>query len=570
MDIVKKKIMNFKNKILFTSFISVLIIFSLAALGIFNSSSAESNFNYFKSVEIEALNISSEAELLDAELTSLIGSMIHNENTNLIEIYNRKLARLDLIIKSIREKSIEETDKKSFETLDLENQALVQIEDEILSNLDRKEINKARFLFISKDYLHHKKKYSEVLNGFYKNQKLRINNSLQTYSDLSSRLNLLSLIVGLILGFIAIALGYSNYYAFKSPIETLLESAHTVTSGDLRKVLHVLKKDEFGELTKSFNDLIEKLNSIIKVIYIAKSEIKQATIQLISQSKEVLSLSTVQASSTSEISVSLEEISSVSDSFSFSMEETNISIIQINNKISNISDSTSNINEIISVLTRTVSKSKENIQLSSEDLNATLSAMNEIKEITSKITEFTAIISDISDRTNLLSLNASIEAARAGESGRGFAIVAMEITKLAESTLQSVSDVKKTIKSIFHTIDLGSAQVIKISSRVNQMQTHIFEIEKNAESIHFNMKNQIEETNQILKSSDQLKDFSSSLNESMKEQKAGIRTITDSVVHLSNNSSLLNDYSYELNLVADKLNLESTHLEETLNHFKTN
>ena len=356
------------------------------------------------------------------------------------------------------------------------------------------------------------------------------------------------------------------------PLYQVIPILRGVSDGSrtMNERIDIKTTDEFGELGESFNDLISKLSSMVKLIHTAKLEIKLAIDQLKNQSTEIIRLSSSQANSTSEISISLQEISSVSDSFSFGREEANHPIIQINNKIESISNSTLSINDIISILNLTISKTKDNIQFSSEELISTLSAMNEIKEITSKITEFTSIISDISDRTNLLSLNASIEAARAGESGKGFAVVAREITKLADSTLQSVTNVKETIKNIFQRVEIGSAQVIKISNRVNQMQTHIFEIEGNAESISTNMKNQILETEDILKSSDQLKDFSSALNESFSEQKIGIRRIIESVVKLRNNSNLLNDYSLDLNAVSDKLSLKSTHLEETLNEFKTN
>ncbi len=413
-----------------------------------------------------------------------------------------------------------------------------------------------------------------ILNKTTTNSSFILITLLNKRESYSLILNIITrnIIISIVTIFLIGILIYSLVNKSIKPLEQIVPILRGVTNGvlSLNDRIDIHTSDEFGELAKSFNELISKLNSMITLIYKAKNDIKIATDKIINQSSGVVSLSASQAKSTSEISISLENISAIGDSFSQGKDEASHPIVQINKRIETISDSTMNISSIISILNNTISKTRENILYSGEELNETLIAMNEIKEITSKITEFTSIISDISDRTNLLSLNASIEAARAGESGKGFAVVASEITKLAESTLESVSNVKQTIKSIFQTVDTGSEQVIKISKRVNQMQTDISEIEGNAESISRNMKNQILETEEILKSSDELKDFSSLLNESFDKQKLGIRKIIESVINLKNNSGKLNDYSLDLNSVADKLSSESSHLEKTLNNFKTN
>ena len=112
-------------------------------------------------------------------------------------------------------------------------------------------------------------------------------------------------------------------------------------------------------------------------------------------------------------------------------------------------------------------------------VSETSGRINELKELSGKIEEFAAVISNISNKTNILSLNASIEAARAGEHGRGFAVVASEVRNLAAQSAKSSKEITDTIAqvqtSVSETVDAmtnGKPQFCIARHRMDKQSNH--------------------------------------------------------------------------------------------------
>ncbi len=224
------------------------------------------------------------------------------------------------------------------------------------------------------------------------------------------------------------------------PLQAVTEAAeHAVGHDDFTRGVPVQSADEVGRSAQAFNQLMDKLRQIVRETKQSSEEIAAASHALARASREVQEGSASQADASSSVAAAVEEASVSVSETAHSAQTTSEIVEQARTEAGHALGVMREVVANVRGIADSVNQSARNVQLLAEN--------------SVQIGGIVKVIKDIADQTNLLALNAAIEAARAGEQGRGFAVVADEVRKLAERTTGATDEIGRIIDTIQGRID---------------------------------------------------------------------------------------------------------------------
>lgn len=358
------------------------------------------------------------------------------------------------------------------------------------------------------------------------------------------------------------------------PLERLEEAANLLAQGDIggasETVLRINTnaKNEISTFTKAFSTTLNQLKETFSSIQNKTANLETAVEDINESNEKVSKSSNMIATSVMEIAGSCDLQQTSNDEVMLAMNEMAIGIGRLADTTSNIASSS---NEMTQLVEESVKDSQE-IIIQIQNVEASVVRTSEhVREMSNKfntIEEMISVITNIADQTNLLALNAAIEAARAGEAGKGFAVVADEVRKLAEMSRSSANDIHEQLQNFLEISDRALKEMEYSTEDVKGGNIAVASIGEKLEQILVSVasvNNQIQEDSAVI---EQMSAGSEEILATTEEMHRYVSNTTIQTREVASSTDIQVETVEKLNIVVKRLDETSSEVVKELEKFK--
>jgi methyl-accepting chemotaxis protein WspA len=344
----------------------------------------------------------------------------------------------------------------------------------------------------------------------------------------------------IIIAIFTLAVGIYQTSSVTQPLAELVESLERMRRGDFTRRIDMQRSDEFGVLADGLNRLADDLSVLV-------GQVQRSGIQVNSTATEIAATARQQQSTANEIAATTAQIGATSKQISATSRE----LVKTMSEVNDVAEETGHLaGSGLSAIT-SMETTMRQIMEASGSINAKLAVLN---EKTGNINSVVTTITKVADQTNLLSLNAAIEAEKAGEYGLGFAVVAMEIRRLADQTAVATYDIEKMVKEMQSAVSAGVMGMDKFSEELRQGVEEIRQVST--------------QLAQIIHQVQALTPRFQTVNEGMQSQTTGAQQISETLTQLSDAAHQTAESLRQSNHAIEQLNNAARSLQNSVTRFK--
>lgn len=352
------------------------------------------------------------------------------------------------------------------------------------------------------------------------------------------------------------------------PFNRMTDKMERIAAGDLSVEFDLRYRNEVGKLSRAMQNMVENLSEIIQKIIVSSSSSTGRAENLLKTSSQLSETAQNLAASTEQSSAAVEELAAsvdfVAETSRKSSEQMDLSVNSMESLVSSIGE----VNQSVKKLEELTKNLAEKATGGEKTVGQANEKMRKIQESSSRITEIISFITDISDKINLLSLNAAIEAARAGSAGYGFAVVADEISKLADHTMASVKEIKMLIKQTNLAVEEGTEMVSNASQALGDVIHSVASIDEFTADVTSSMAMQKQHAERVMNNVQESSQLALNIDQAAKEQKNTAGEFSLNLQNVSKEAQSVSKGSRDLSLMAEEMLAQAESLRLLVEQFK--
>jgi methyl-accepting chemotaxis protein len=378
---------------------------------------------------------------------------------------------------------------------------------------------------------------------------------------------------GLVVGFIILTIGIlialTTSSSISKPLRVVTKRMAEVAEGDLsQEPINIDRNDEVGQLIKSVNLMSTQVQGILKSIHYVSEQVAANSEELAQSAAEVNTGTAQIAQSMEELSTGVETQATRANTLADTVHSFKADVINMTETGAQMATNTEKMQDMTVNGMALMETSLNQMDTIHTIMQSSVEKVEHLKTQSSEINQLVVVIQEIANQTNLLALNAAIEAARAGEHGKGFAVVADEVRKLAEQVQLSIKDISFIVEAIQNetnnvTISLqhGYDEVQKGTTQIQETGDTFKELIDSIHHVSNNMKQITTVIQAFERNTDQIHDTIQEVAALSEEAAMAVHETTSTIEQTASTVEEIAKSNEELAITAEKLNKE-------VNHFK--